>query len=267
MNDLHRAAISGDLDLARKVRASGISLEQKEEQHGNTPLMLAAYNNHPAFVDWLIKEGTEIDARCFNGNTALMKASWSGATACVDLLLRAGAEVNALDKYMMTSAMIAAFYGHVDAVRLLARAGADLHRKDIEGYTALKNAQERGHGKVAAFIINFAGTPPTEASPDQEVAVASSSFELEDVTPFLEWVSTLLEQGFDASAARKLGTEISKLDLDSEKSWVFEVVYNGLKVNLAVGAFMDDLDSPDLTFLGPLSLTETIQQRIEEVQN
>ena len=89
MNKLHMAALTGDLPGLRDAVESGIDINSVEPAHGNTPLMLAAYNNHPALVAWLIARGAVIDARCKESNTALMKAAWSGATACVAALIEA----------------------------------------------------------------------------------------------------------------------------------------------------------------------------------
>ena len=263
MNELHRAAMAGDLNGARQALASSIPIDGIEQQHGNTALMLAAYNNHPTVVDWLLASGARVDARCFKHNTALMKAAWSGATACVDRLVAGGADVNAVEKDAMTPLMIAAFHGHLDVVKVLVRAGADVTRTDIDGYTALRNAQERGHVDIVAFFkevpdsSRFPGR--SSAAGDVTLAEASMNFDLEDVKPFLELVSQRVEKGFSVDTAHELALRIAALAVDDEGSWTYDVVFNGITMASRVTAFMDDIEAPDLAMFAPPRLIEVIE--------
>lgn len=258
----------GDLNGTRKALASGIPIDSIEQQHGNTALMLAAYNNHPSVVDWLLASGATVDARCFKHNTALMKAAWSGATACVDRLLAGGAEVNAVEQDAMTPLMIAAFHGHLDVVKALAGAGADVTRTDSDGYTALRNAQERGHTDIVAFLRGVSDSSqrhglPSAVAYDVPVAEASMNFNLEDVKPFFEAVSRRIEMGFSVDAARELASRIALLSVDDEGAWTYDVVFNGAPMTFRVEAFMDDVDAPDLAMFAPPKLIEVIEAEMK----
>jgi uncharacterized protein len=264
MNELHRAAMLGDLDGVRKALASGAPIDGIEKQHGNTALMLAAYNNHPSVVDWLLASGATVDARDHEHNTALMKAAWSGATSCVDRLVGRGADVNAVEKDAMTPLMIAAFHGHLDVVTLLVRAGADARRTDGDGRTALRNAQERGHAEIVALLRGLPDSSqlPESAAGTVRISEASMNFDLADVNPFLESVSRRIEKGFSADVARDLASQIAVLGVDDEGSWTYDVVFNGTEMTFTVTAFMDDVDAPDLAMFAPLGLIEVIEAEV-----
>jgi len=256
----------GDLDGARKALASGVPIDTIERQHGNTALMLAAYNNHSSVVDWLLASGATVDARCYEHNTALMKAAWSGATACVSRLVAGGADVNAVDKEAMTPLMIAAFHGHLDVVKVLSSAGADVTGTDSDGYTALLNAQERGHTDIVAFLRDVSDSWLPElssAAADVTVAEASMNFDLADVKPFLEAVSRRIEKGFSVNTARELTSRIALLSVDDEGSWTYDVVFERVTMTLRVTAFMDDVDAPDLAMFAPRSLIEVIEAEMK----
>jgi ankyrin repeat protein len=256
MNELHKAAMVGDLDGVRRALTSGVSIDSIEKKHGNTALMLAAYNNQPSVVEWLLASGATVDARCHDNNTALMKAAWSGATACVDRLVAGGADVNAVEKNAMTPLMFAAFHGRLDVVKALVRAGADVRRTDSDGYTALRNAQERGHVEIVAFLRGLPDSSqlPGSAAENVPIAEAAMNFDLGDVNPFLESVSRRIEKGFSVDVARDLASQIAILAIDDERSWTYEVVFNGTEMMFTVTAFMDDVDSPDLAMFAPPGL-------------
>jgi len=267
LNGLHKAATVGDLDGVRRALASGAPIDSIEETHGNTALMLAAYNNQLSVVEWLLASGATVDARCYDSNTALMKAAWSGATACVDRLVAGGADVNAVEKDAMTSLMIAAFHGHLDVVKVLVLAGADVTRTDSDGYTALRNAQERGHADIVAFLKGVSGSSHRpglfSAAGDVLLVETSMNFDLGDVKPFLESVSRRIDKGFSVDAARELASRIALLAVDDERSWTYGIVFNGIKTTLRVTAFMDDIGAPDLAMFAAPRLIEVIESEMK----
>jgi hypothetical protein len=266
MNELHQAAIAGDLDAVRAAVASGIPIpiDSVEEKHGNSALMLAAYNNHPSVLSWLLGAGAVPDVRCYEHNTALMKAAWSGATECVVRLIRAGADVNAAEQEGMTPLMIAAFHGHFDVVKVLLGAGAEVNRADNQGHTALRNARKRGHAAVAAQLEKLANPlRPSgsghHASGDNPTIEASMNFDVCDLQPFLEALARRIERGFSLDVARELASDIARLAVDSECEWAYSVVFNGSQMPLRVAVFMDDVDAPDVAMFAPAPLIEAIE--------
>jgi len=64
------------------------------DQHGYTPLMLAALKGNEEIAELLIEKGANINAKNNDGASALSKAVWYGDIECAELLLNRGADVN-----------------------------------------------------------------------------------------------------------------------------------------------------------------------------
>ena len=84
------AALSGRLDLVRKLRARGAEINGT----GWTPLIYAATGGKDDVVRYLLAEGADINATSPNGTTALMMAAREGKPSTVELLVAQGADVN-----------------------------------------------------------------------------------------------------------------------------------------------------------------------------
>ena len=83
------AALSGHLDIVRKLRTQGADLES----NGWTPLIYAATGGHDDVVAYLLDQGANINAQSPNGTTALMMTVREARASTFDLLLRRGADV------------------------------------------------------------------------------------------------------------------------------------------------------------------------------
>lgn len=94
MSVLHKACMSPwddacSLDL---LQTYGVHLDVLPDEHGRTPLMLAANHNNKA--RWLLERRPQsVHARDVNGDTALMYAISHHSLSCVQLLISHGASV------------------------------------------------------------------------------------------------------------------------------------------------------------------------------
>ena len=116
--DLLYNAKVGNVDRIQKALESGVSAE-KRDHAGNTPLMLAAFNQQYAALEYLCTHGADVNARNERGATALITA---------------------------------AYYNHVDAARTLLKCKADKTIKDYYGNTALYYAEYYSYPEMVALL-------------------------------------------------------------------------------------------------------------------
>lgn len=101
------AAERGDVESLKALLAKGARLQKRDFLHGTTPLMLACQGpggedappltgqdleNQLAAVDFLLKQGADIDAKSDTGDTAIGNAVRRGHVRIVEVLLSAGAK-------------------------------------------------------------------------------------------------------------------------------------------------------------------------------
>ena len=155
---LMAAARTGDVDVLRLLVAHGAEVSAREAWRGQTALMWAAADNHPAATHMLVEMGADVDERSNGGWTALLFAVRTGSQKAVAALLEAGANVNDTiqpqtedpddaddpagrskrrDPRAGTSALvIAVANGHFSLARYLVERGANPNAAD-QGWTAL----------------------------------------------------------------------------------------------------------------------------------
>jgi ankyrin repeat protein len=114
------AALSGRLDLAKKLRANGAEVRQP----GWNALIYAAAGGQDEMVRYLLAEGGDINAVAANGMTALMMAAHEGKASTVDLLLARGADVNLRNQDGKSALDMARRTNEKAMVERLQRAGA-----------------------------------------------------------------------------------------------------------------------------------------------
>lgn len=112
----------GPLDFLRYFLHS-VSLPYDEKKGGLYP---SAVELHPPWgvLDYLFREGIEIDAKDFEGKTLLHRAAQMDRTDLLKLALECGATAGAADPRGMTALSIAASRENIDAARLLLIYGA-----------------------------------------------------------------------------------------------------------------------------------------------
>lgn len=84
------AALHGHIDLVKKLRGRGAEINNA----GWTPLIYASTGGQDAIVEYLLKEGADVNAVSPNGTSALMMAVREGKGSTVALLIARGADVN-----------------------------------------------------------------------------------------------------------------------------------------------------------------------------
>jgi uncharacterized protein len=167
------AAAAGDIVKVTQLIADGADVNVRGAS-GNTPLMEAAYGNHPEVARLLLEKGANIALKKNDGATAisfaadgnhkeisemldqvdrLIAASGRGELETVTALLDKGAIVNGRGEGGRSALMEAAFGQHVPVVKLLLDRGADVNAKKEDGATALSISRGTKNQRISAMLI------------------------------------------------------------------------------------------------------------------
>ncbi|HEU4694565.1 MAG TPA: ankyrin repeat domain-containing protein [Vicinamibacterales bacterium] len=153
---LHTCARAGNVDGAKALIARGASIDAGDSWRGQTPLMWATAQKHPAAMRVLIEAGADVNARSTiiawerqrtseprdkwlppGGLTPMLFAAREGCVDCTRVLLSAGANPDIVDPDQYTPLIIALINGHFDVAGALIDAGANVDMQDKVGRTAL----------------------------------------------------------------------------------------------------------------------------------
>jgi ankyrin repeat protein len=155
-NALVWACRKGDLDIVQTI----------VDKYGrgtlrNTPaaILAAAGYGHDRLVDYLLSQGSPIEARTPRSETPLILASRFGHRDTVQLLLDRGADVNARDVDAARALTWAARLGRTAIASLLVEKGADINAADVNGAVALTWAARLGHAEIVSLLLDSGATP------------------------------------------------------------------------------------------------------------
>ena len=90
----------------------------------------------------------------------------------------------------------------------------------------------------------------------------STNFNLQELAPFFEQIKSLIDSGFSDRDISIVQMAAGKMRDGDERTFQFNIIYRGETTILKINIFMDDIDSPDLTFLTRPDLTEKIDALI-----
>ena len=145
---LMAAARSGNVDVLRLLVAHGADVGVRESWRGQTALMWAAAENHPAAVHTLLEFGAAVTERSSAGWTALLFAVRASKAEAVHALLEAGADVN-------------------DTIQPLASDGDEAtgpsgRRGGPGGTSALVIAVTNAHFSLATYLVEHGADPTAD---------------------------------------------------------------------------------------------------------
>lgn len=174
-------------EIINGLKASGADVEL--DDRGNTRLHFAARECDPIRVKDLIEQGLIIDAKNIYGETPLMIASYENCSPVIEALLRAGADPNIVLKGHETplefavkqkqplivqllltfdadpnlnNPLLSAVVGkniNINIVKMLLDAGADPNSQDAGGQTALHNAAYYNHPEAVRLLLDSGADP------------------------------------------------------------------------------------------------------------
>src|SRR5690349_17330554 len=198
---LMTVARTGVVAAAKVLLDHGAKVDAREEWHGQSALMWAVDEQHPAMVKELIAHGADVNAVSnvnkwerqntaeprekwlpLGGLTPLLFAARQGCVECAQILLDAGAKINTADPDGISPVLMAIMNGHYDTAAFLINRGADPNLADETGQTAL----------YAAVHFN---TMPISNRPSPKV--------IDEKVSSLELIQLLLDKGANVNAQLK----------------------------------------------------------------
>ena len=165
----YQAADKGDVaalvDLVSGREAEGVERSvtlNATEPNGLSPWLVAAWRGHTTALQWMLQQGTSIEAVSENdmGATAAHLAICGGHFETLHFLLEHGACVDARDKQQCTPLIVASQYGEIMCAHLLLRHGADAQAVDENGDSALHWVAYKGHYEFVRLLVNGTPAPP-----------------------------------------------------------------------------------------------------------
>ncbi|TDI26820.1 MAG: hypothetical protein E2P06_01675 [Acidobacteria bacterium] len=152
---LMTCARTGALDAVTALLDRGVDVNAAESWHGQTALMWAAGERHPAVARVLVDRGADVHARSSGGYTALLIAARVDEPELARLLIAAGADVNDTAPDGLTPLLVATVRGHAALAIAFLEQGADPNA-DGTGYTALHWAAGSWHTELTGRLQGIA---------------------------------------------------------------------------------------------------------------
>ena len=152
--------------------------------------------------------------------------------------------------------------GRLKATETLPRIRAFL---DAPKYLVRKEAKKAV--KKLENILNKSSLPrkqkPIKSLPPGTPEV-SLNIDLCDVSRLLKAAATQIAQGFGSPEIQQLEEEILTMEIEDDRLYDFDVVFNNAGARFQIEVFMDDESSPDLFFRGNQSLIDAIDRVLDE---
>jgi ankyrin repeat protein len=177
---LHAAAYHGRVADLERLLAAGSNADARDE-HGRTPLHIAAFRQHAGVIRALAKAGADLGALESDRYDAVTIAAVAGDEPTLELLLSLGASARLVtSRYDGTALIAAAHLGHPGVVRQLIKAGAPLDHVNNLHWTAVIESIVLGDGgprhrqTLAALIAAGANLSLADRAGNTPLALARS---------------------------------------------------------------------------------------------
>jgi ankyrin repeat protein len=151
------AARVGRVDILGALYDAHYPLDARTHA-GYTALILAAYDEQPAALDYLLQAGADPCIGDRNGNTALMGALYKGELTIARRLLKTRCPIDQMNNAGETALSFAALFGRLEILPELVALGADPNHVDARGDTSLVIAAKQGNAEAAAALRKVGAT-------------------------------------------------------------------------------------------------------------
>ena len=150
---LHEAAIVGNIEIAAALFESKLAVNVNVSNgFGDTALCISSKHGHLKMVEFLLKNGADVDAVGQYGYTALHWAARNGYNDITKALIKNNSNVSAISVWKRTPLHIATLNNYFNVIQTLIQNGADLHALDINDMDALDLAVMKNNYDIASLL-------------------------------------------------------------------------------------------------------------------
>lgn len=152
------AARAGRTDILQALLDAHYPIDATTRD-GYTGAILAAYDDQPAALEFLLHAGADPCLGDRHGNTALMGAIFKGETTIARRLMETRCPIDQANNAGETALAFAALFGRLDLLPQLVARGADPNHVDAGGRTVLQMAIAQGNRESATALERAGATP------------------------------------------------------------------------------------------------------------
>ncbi|MFM0289840.1 ankyrin repeat domain-containing protein [Paraburkholderia megapolitana] len=151
------AARLGRIDILKALLEAGYPIDSTTDA-GYTALILSAYDDQPAALDFLMQAGANPCLGDKHGNTALMGALFKGELPIARSLMNTHCAIDQTNNAGETALSFAALFGRLTLLPELVSRGANPDHTDAHGGTALQMAEAQGNRAAANALRKVGAT-------------------------------------------------------------------------------------------------------------
>ena len=196
-NLLHAAVEGGDVSIVETVLSLDIPVTVNSiDEHGHTPLMIAANSNNLETLEFLLRNGADPFLKDEKGRNVLHISVRhdDGCTDVIERLLSFGMDIDSRDDKGYTPLMDAVALANVQAVNYLLEKGADPTLTANNGWSLLHFACQGGNTTIIKKILSYGLDVNIKCTYGKSTPLMAAI-----VNNNLEAVKYLLKEGADAS--------------------------------------------------------------------
>ncbi|KAK7489780.1 hypothetical protein BaRGS_00018962 [Batillaria attramentaria] len=153
MGTLRKACRSGDQNTIKVLLCTSVSVQDKDNVFGSTPLHVVCETGKTDIATLLISLDADVNVKDNDGHTPLHRACSDCNTQTALLLIQHHADVNVKNNGGDTPLHRACLFGNTQTALLLIQHHADVNVKDNDGNTPLHYACLRGNTQTALLLI------------------------------------------------------------------------------------------------------------------
>ncbi len=133
----------------------------------------------------------------------------------------------------------------------------------------IKKEAKKAVNKLGGTLRKIDGRSKKEHKGIKRVQLPTSetslNVDLGEVPRLLKAVAAQIDQGLGASEISYLSERILMMEVDDERVFEYEIAFRAIWSTFQISVFMDDEDSPDVTFLGTRQVIDAVSKAIQEI--